>query len=286
MALVGAGRVATALGVLWTRAGHDVVAASGREASRERVAHHLPDTAFEADPSRAAVAAETVVLGVRDDLIQAMCSRVATEASLRPGARVLHLSGSVSLAALDSARDAGAAVLSLHPLLSIPDVATGIERLPGSGVAVTAEDESDVAFGEGLARDAGARPFVLPDVVKPLYHAGAVFASNYLVAVEALAERILLAAGVSDAQSYLEPLARSAFDRTFALGPEAALTGPAVRGDAGTIERNLQALASAVPGAVAAYVALADAATALAQGAGRIDEEQRRRVEEVLAPWR
>ena len=112
------------------------------------------------------------------------------------------------------------------------------------------------------------------------------FASNYLVAVEALAEQILQAAGVADAPSYLEPLARSAFDRAFALGPEAALTGPAVRGDAGTIERNLQALAAAVPGAVAAYVALADAATALALGAGRIDEDQRRRVEEALAPWR
>jgi predicted short-subunit dehydrogenase-like oxidoreductase (DUF2520 family) len=278
--------VATALGVLWQRAGHDVVAASGREASRERVAHYLPDTTFEADPARAAAAADTVVLGVRDDLIQAMCSRVATEARLLPGARVLHLSGAVSLAALDAAHGAGAAVLSLHPLLSIPDVATGIERLPGSGIAVTAEDESGAAFGEGLARDAGARPFVLPDVVKPLYHAGAVFASNYLVAVEALAEQILQAAGVAEAPSYLEPLARSAFDRAFALGPEAALTGPAVRGDAGTIERNLQALASAVPGAVAAYVALADAATALALGAGRIDEDQRRRVEEALAPWR
>jgi len=278
--------VATALGVLWQRAGHNVVAASGREASRDRVAHHLPDTTFEADPARAAAAAGTVVLGVRDDLIEAMCSRVATTARLRPGARVLHLSGAVSLAALGAARDAGAEVLSLHSLLSIPDVATGIERLPGSGIAVTAEDQSGEAFGEELARDAGARPFVLPDVVKPLYHAGAVFASNYLVAVEALAEQILLAAGVADAPSYLEPLARSAFDRAFALGPEAALTGPAVRGDAGTIERNLQALASTVPGAVAAYVALAEAATALALGAGRIDEEQRGRVQEALAPWR
>ena len=278
--------MATALGVLWQRAGHNVVAASGREASRDRVAHHLPDTTFEADPARAAAAAGTVVLGVRDDLIEAMCSRVATTARLRPGARVLHLSGAVSLAALGAARDAGAEVLSLHSLLSIPDVATGIERLPGSGIAVTAEDQSGEAFGEELARDAGARPFVLPDVVKPLYHAGAVFASNYLVAVEALAEQILLAAGVADAPSYLEPLARSAFDRAFALGPEAALTGPAVRGDAGTIERNLQALASTVPGAVAPYVALAEAATALALGAGRIDEEQRRRVQEALAPWR
>jgi predicted short-subunit dehydrogenase-like oxidoreductase (DUF2520 family) len=276
--------VATALGVLWQRAGHRVVAASGRDASRERVAAYLRDTAFEPDPALTAAAADTVVLGVRDDLISTMCSQVA--GGLRPGARVLHLSGSVPLSALAVAREAGAAALSLHPLLSFPDVATGIDRLPGSGIAVTAETDADEAFGQDLARDAGARPFALPDVVKPLYHAGAVFASNYLVAVEALAEQILSAAGVDGAPSYLEPLARSAFDRAFALGPETALTGPAVRGDAGTIERNLEALASAVPGAVAPYVALADAATALALAAGRIDEEQRARVGKALDPWR
>lgn len=278
--------MATALGVLWGRAGHRIVVASGREASRERVATYLPGTAFEPDPARAAADADTVVLGVRDDLIESMCAAVAAGGGLRPGARVLHLSGSVPLSELGAARDGGADVLSLHPLLSFPDVSTGVERLPGSGIAVTAETDQVEAFGQDLARDAGARPFVLPDEVKPLYHAGAVFASNYLVAVEALAERILSAAGVAGAPSYLEPLARSAFDRAFALGPGAALTGPAVRGDAGTIERNLRALAASVPGAVAPYVALADAATAIALDAGRIDADQHARVREALDPWR
>src|SRR5262249_35270589 len=105
-------------------------------------------------------------------------------------------------------------------------------------------------------------------------------------AVEALAEQILTAAGVAGASSLLEPLARSAFDRTFALGPEAALTGPAARGDTGTIERNLRALADAAPAAVASYVALAAAVTAIALAAGRIDGDQEARVREALDPWR
>jgi predicted short-subunit dehydrogenase-like oxidoreductase (DUF2520 family) len=283
---VGAGRVATALGVLWARAGHRIVAASGREPSRERVSKYLPGTGFDHDPVRVAHRADTVVLGVRDDLIETICDRVASGGGLQAGARVLHLSGSAPLTVLDAAREAGADVLSLHPLLSFPDVSTGIERLPGSGIAVTAEMADVEVFGQDLARDAGARPFVLPDVVKPLYHAGAVFAANYLVAVEALAEQILTAAGVAGASSLLEPLARSAFDRTFALGPEAALTGPAARGDTGTIERNLRALADAAPGAVASYVALADAVTAIALDAGRIDADQHARVREALDPWR
>ena len=75
------------------------------------------------------------------------------------------------------------------PLQAIPDVETGIERLPGSPVAVTALDEEGFAAGEGLARDAGGKPFRLADQAKPLYHAAAVFCSNYLVAVEAMAGR-------------------------------------------------------------------------------------------------
>jgi predicted short-subunit dehydrogenase-like oxidoreductase (DUF2520 family) len=177
-------------------------------------------------------------------------------------------------------------VLSLHPLQSFPDVRTGIDRLPGSGIAVTATNEEDAVFGEGLVRGIGAIPFRLDDEVKPLYHAAAVFAANYLVTVEALAERILVAAGVPDPLPLLHALVRTSFDRTFAIGPGAALTGPAVRGDVGTIDRNLAALAERAPEASAAYVELGLAAARLAAGAGRLSPGDRGRVEEALRRWR
>jgi predicted short-subunit dehydrogenase-like oxidoreductase (DUF2520 family) len=69
------------------------------------------------------------------------------------------------------------------------------------------------------------------------------------------------------------------------MGPERALTGPAVRGDAGTIERHLRAISAAVPHAVPAYVALARAAVELAERAGRLGPEGRADVEEVLSRW-
>jgi predicted short-subunit dehydrogenase-like oxidoreductase (DUF2520 family) len=83
----------------------------------------------------------------------------------------------------------------------------------------------------------------------------------------------------------MQPLQRSTLDNLARLGPGAALTGPAVRGDAGTIERNLEALANAAPDAVPAYVALARIALDLAVRAGRLDAEARARVDEVLARW-
>ncbi|HCO02685.1 MAG TPA: DUF2520 domain-containing protein, partial [Actinobacteria bacterium] len=99
----------------------------------------------------------------------------------RSGQTVAHLSGSASLHVLEAARERGANVLSLHPLQSFPDVETGLARLPGSGVAVTALDEEIAAFGERVVRSMGARPSRLADAAKPLYHAAAVFCANYLV---------------------------------------------------------------------------------------------------------
>jgi 2-amino-4-hydroxy-6-hydroxymethyldihydropteridine diphosphokinase len=286
VALVGAGRVATALGVLLERGGHRVQTAFGRSAeSRERVERNLPSVVFSDDPASAARNADLVVIGVPDDAIAPLVTTLARAGAFRPGQIVAHLSGSTSLGALQAAATTGARVMSLHPLQSFPDVETGLARLPGSGMAVTATNPDDVALGERIAHDVGAVPFVLDDEVKPLYHAGAVFAANYLVTVEAMAEGIMRAAGIADPLPLLRALAATSFDRTFDAGPAAALTGPAVRGDAGTVARNLEALGQRAPEAIEAYVALGRAAARLAAEAGRLDEDAHTRVEEALARW-
>jgi predicted short-subunit dehydrogenase-like oxidoreductase (DUF2520 family) len=285
VAIIGAGRVGTALAVLLGEAGHRIVAASGRDQSRRRVEEFLPGTEFSSAPE-AARAAEVVIIGVVDDLIARTCAEIADAAAVRPGQRVIHLSGSLPLDILEPARRAGADVLSLHPFQSFPDVDTGIERLEGSGVAVTAHTESGYRFGESLARDMGGVPFRLTDDVKPLYHSAAVFCANYLVTVQGVAERLLRLAGVEDPLGKLAPLARTAHDRTFAFGPMAALTGPAVRGDVGTIERHLEALSERAPEAVEAYVALARLAAVIASASGRLPGEPKSRVEETLDAWR
>jgi predicted short-subunit dehydrogenase-like oxidoreductase (DUF2520 family) len=199
---------------------------------------------------------------------------------------VLHLSGAAPLLALGPARAAGAQVLSLHPLQTFPDVETGIERLPGSAVAVTAWEEPAFDTGRRLAEDAGGRPFRVPEERKALYHAAAVFCSNYLAAVEGLAERLFRAAGVEDPVSVFGPLARATLDNVLRDGPAAALTGPVARGDAGTVRRNLDALRAHAPDAVPAYVALARASLAMADRAGSLSPERRDRVREVLDRWR
>jgi predicted short-subunit dehydrogenase-like oxidoreductase (DUF2520 family) len=287
VAVIGAGRVATAFAVLWERAGYSVVAVSGREATRKRAATYLPGARFypleEADEG--ARMAELVVLGVPDDLIAETCARLADRGAFAAEHHVLHLSGSLGLDVLSSARASGAKVLSLHPLQTFPDLEAGLARLPGSSIAVTAPDDQRLIYGEDLARAVGGRPFRLAERAKPLYHAAAVFCANYLVAVEGMAEHLFRLAGLEDPLSAFEPLARAAFDSTFATGPGVALTGPAARGDAGTIARNLSALADRAPEAIPAYVALARLAVQLALRSGRLGVEGQTQVEEALGRW-
>ncbi len=285
VAVIGAGRVGTALGVLLARAGYRIVAVSGRAATAERAARSLPGTPV-VSPAEAARSAEVVLVGVPDDRIAEVCSGLAREGAFARGCSVVHLSGATGLDALTPARAAGATVLSIHPLQTFPDVDAAVDRIPGSGFAVTALGESGFALGERLATDVGGRPFRLADEMKPLYHAAAVFASNYLVTVTSVAEGLFAKAGIRDPLDLFLPLSQASLDNAAALGPAAALTGPAVRGDAGTVQRNLEALAEAAPEAVPAYVELAAVALSLGGRAGRLSPEARAAVEEVLARWR
>jgi predicted short-subunit dehydrogenase-like oxidoreductase (DUF2520 family) len=273
--------------VLLQQAGHRVVAASGRGGSRERVEGYLPAVPFVAlaDAPEASLNAEAVLIGVSDDAIRPVCDQLAEGHAFRDGQFVIHLSGSVGLDALDSAANDGSEVLSIHPLQSFPTVARGLERFPGSGAAVTARTAPAQALGQMLAADAGGVPFRVADDLKPLYHAAAVFCANYLVTVEAVAEDLFRKAGLDDPIPLFAPLARAVLENALIQDPKLALTGPAVRGDAGTITRNLEALSSKAPEALVAYVVLARLAAGIAAQTGGLSVEQRQRVEEVLERW-
>lgn len=285
VAVVGAGRVGTALAVRLRDSGHRIVAVSGREATVERAARYLPGVAV-VSREEAARGAEVVLIGTPDSAIQETCRALAEAGAVGDGRAIAHLSGATSLDALASARSLGATVLSIHPLQTFPDVEAALARMQGAGVAVTAVSKAGYALGERLASDVGGRPFRLADDVKPLYHAAAVFASNYVVAVTALAGELFETAGLVDPIALAMPLERATLDNIAAMGAGAALTGPVVRGDAATVRRNLEGLARHAPHAVAAYVVLAEVALAVAGRAGRLSSEDRAAVEEVLSGWR
>jgi predicted short-subunit dehydrogenase-like oxidoreductase (DUF2520 family) len=280
IAIVGAGTVGTAVAVRWRRAGHTITAVAGRDATRARAVRWLPDVPFvplaDAPPS-----ADLVVLGVPDDALSDVAASLSGR--LDEASAVLHLSGARGLDVLVPLERAGARVLALHPLQTFADVESAIDALSGAAIAVTARDDEGSALGDGLARDLGGSPFPLADENRPLYHAAAVFASNYLVTVSGAALELFAAAGVPDAAAAMHPLQTATLDNVERLGPQQALTGPAVRGDAGTIDRNLGAVHAAAPALVPTYVTLCRAAMDVA--GARLADERRSAVEEVLSKW-
>jgi predicted short-subunit dehydrogenase-like oxidoreductase (DUF2520 family) len=285
VSVVGAGRVGTAFAVRLCHAGHRILAVSGGSRTSERASRYLPGVQVVA-PADAVRDAEVVLIATPDDLIEETCVSLTGASRLGNGVAVAHLSGATSLDALSAARSAGATVLSIHPLQTFPDVDLALVRLPGSAIAVTAVSEPGFLLGERLATDVGGRPFRLPDEAKPLYHAAAVFASNYLVSVVGLAEELFQEAGLSEPAKAFLPLSRASLDNVETAGTSAALTGPLIRGDAGTVARNLDALSRHMPSAIPAYVALAYAALGLGDRSGRLAPERRSAVEEVLDRWR
>jgi predicted short-subunit dehydrogenase-like oxidoreductase (DUF2520 family) len=284
VAVIGAGRVGTAMAVLLVRAGHKVVAVSGRGPTRARVASFLSGVMV-LDPAEAAREGELVLIGLPDDLIAPTVRELASAGAFGPGQFVAHLSGAAGLDVLDPAREAGAHRLAIHPLQTFPDVGHAVDLIPGCTFAVTADDDEGYQVAERVADDVLGEPFRLAEELRPLYHAAAVFASNYLVVTSGIAGELFAQAGVPEPLHAMYRLQASTLENVRDLGPEQALTGPAVRGDGGTVDANLAALSAHAPQTIPTYVAMARAALDLASRSGRLEDAGRARVEEVLARW-
>jgi predicted short-subunit dehydrogenase-like oxidoreductase (DUF2520 family) len=181
-----------------------------------------------------------VFLAVPDRAVGEVAANLAR---MKPSQRMsfVHLSGALGLGALDALRDHP--VGSFHPLQSFP-----APRDPGAfrgiTVAVDASTPTLMRRLRSLARAIGARPVPVKDDQRALYHAAAVFASNYIDVVLAQAVELLRNAGWSekDAVEGLVALAEGALANIRRRGPVAALTGPVRRGDVDTVERHLAAL--------------------------------------------
>jgi predicted short-subunit dehydrogenase-like oxidoreductase (DUF2520 family) len=170
---------------------------------------------------------------------------------LTPGAFVAHVSGATPLGALDP----HVRRFSVHPLQTFTR-SRGPEQLDGAWAAVTAETDEARAAGAWLAETLGLRPFELADSARTLYHAGAVFVSNYLVTLHRAATLLFESAGAPP--EALEPLMRRTIENDFEL------TGPISRGDWATVGAHRAAICAAHPELDELYETLAGWTLALA----------------------
>jgi len=276
--IIGPGRAGVGLALALAQAGYQV-RLHGR--SKKPVPKPLTLTVGPADEPPAWIAqAGVVVLAVKDDAIRPLAEALARAGAIGADQVVLHLSGVQGQEALGPLVSSRAALGSLHPLQTISDPERAPDRLRGAWAAVEGMPRA-VQAAEGLAQDLGMHPFRIPSKAKPVYHAGAVFASNYFVVVEAVAQRLLRHAGLSDAEAWqaLRPLVEGTFQNLTHQEPLAALTGPVARGDEATIQRHLESLTR---DDALLYRALGRAALELAEKRG-MDEATAARVAAALA---
>jgi predicted short-subunit dehydrogenase-like oxidoreductase (DUF2520 family) len=265
VSIVGAGRVGGAIGIALARAGYTVTAAWSRSRTGRQRAHRLLDVPV-LEPADTARAGDVVFLSVPDDAIAEMTEQLAP--GLHKGQFVVHTSGGTSLHVLEPLREAGVRTGCLHPLQTIADAERGADALQGAAVAVTSDDADRLALMR-LARAWGGRPFVLADEAKRVYHAAAVFASNYLVTSIWAATTLFQSIGIRNAGDLLGPLVRNSVENVVARGGARAITGPVARGDAELVKQHVEALREADPTDQAitdAYRALAKLTASLAGG--------------------
>ncbi|WP_024303789.1 Rossmann-like and DUF2520 domain-containing protein [Pseudogulbenkiania sp. MAI-1] len=281
LSIIGAGRLGRTLGRLARDAGYTVVDVLCRDAVHARDAAGFIGAGRAVSQLTQLAPAELYLLAVPDAAIADTAHALAEVGVLPAGALVFHASGAGEASLLAPLAECGVRIGSLHPAFSFAEPARAVTGFGGTLCALEGE-ESVCSELERLAEALGGRPFRLAPGGKAAYHAALSMASNYLVTLNALALQVAAGAGIDAAvaSQLVGGLMRQTLDNTLALGPAAALTGPIVRGDAGTVARHLTAIGDAL--CADAYRAMGRATLRLA--GERLDEAAREKLAGLLAP--
>ena len=273
IAIVGGGRLGTALAVHLLRAGYHIAEILSRDsrsslADARKLARRVKSHASSFRSAR--LDADLVWFCVPDSEIGSVAAKLS--GFEWKGKIAFHSSGVRAGDALKALRKRGAAVASVHPLMtfvrgSVPDLAAVPFAIEGDGKAVR------VAFK--VVKDLGGIPVPIRKEEKVPYHAFATMICPLLVALLAAAEETAAAAGLSrkSARRRMMAIVRQTLTNYAKLGPAKSFSGPIVRGDVETINQHLKALTK-VPKAKRAYIALAESALTYLPSRNRRDIER------------
>ena len=282
--VIGAGRVGSVLGAALRAEGHAITGAYAvSDASRERAEDLLPGVPL-LDVPAIVERSEMLLLAVPDDQLGPLAAGIAATGLSPGGQLVVHTSGRYGTQVLDPLARAGSATLALHPAMTFTGTRADLSRLIGCPMAITGSPTFLPVAG-ALAVELGGEAVVLAEGDRPLYHASLAHAANHLVVLVDQAREALARLGIEDPGAYLRPLLEAALDESLRHGSR-ALTGPVMRGDAGTVTAHLDALddldATGIDGRRGdtsdTYRALARAALTRA----RLPEETRAQIRELL----
>jgi predicted short-subunit dehydrogenase-like oxidoreductase (DUF2520 family) len=246
--IAGSGNLAQALGRLLRERGEPVRCIAGRDPVRTRLAAEfigggVEPVACAELPGRAS----RLLIAVSDSALKDVAEALA--AGISGTGVALHTCGAKDIEELAPLRLRGFSCGTLHPLETICSPEQGVAALPRAAFTVSGDGPA-VEWAERIVELLEGRTLRIRPGARPLYHAAAVMASNYVAALIDAAQSLLATASGEDGDSALRalaPLVHTAVENILERGPVAALTGPIARGDVGTVRLHLEALAGAPP---------------------------------------
>lgn len=258
--IVGPGRLGTALSTALLRAGytiHEVVSRPGRVSQRTAGELARRVDAKAATLQNASLLADLIWFCVPDGEIAGAAASLAARAEWK-NKIAFHSSGALASDELDVLRRRGAAVASVHPLMTF--VAGPVPSLAGVAFAIEGDARAE-RLARRIVRDLKGEAFSIAPAHKPAYHAWGAFTSPLVVALLRAGEEVAGSAGLSaeEAHRRMLPIILQTLANYVALGPENAFSGPLVRGDVEVVRKHLQGLRR-LPEARDVYVALSRAA--------------------------
>jgi len=280
---VGAGLMGKTMGLLLSRCGYEIAGYFSRsETSACRVAKEVGGK-FYSDLSKLAANCDVLFITTPDDAIEQVVHALAGLGGIEAGKFLVHMSGSHTSHVLRAALSKGAGALCMHPMQSCASPEEAMVNLPRSVFSLEGDPEA-LRLGKTMVSRIGAEFIVLSTEDKVLYHAAAVVASNYLVALFEVAQELLDLSGVDKACQVpaLASLMEGTLSNLKVLTPENALTGPIARGDIGTVSRHLKALEERAPETLDVYKTLGLRALKLAGERGRMDADRLEALKDLL----
>lgn len=250
VAVIGAGRLGTALALALTSRGYEVAALVARSPAHARRAAALAGTpnalALGSAQLEQLPPAGLLFITTPDDVVAEIAARLTatfTAAKAR-GRVVLHTSGALSSDVLRPLSWKGFHTGSMHPLASVSDPLSGAARLSSGAFFCVEGDRAAAAAARRVVLDLGGQSFSVRAYNKSRYHAAAVMASGHAVALfdVALAELRLCGLGEARAREVLVSLLRGTVENLSSHTPERALTGSFARADVETVRKHLDAL--------------------------------------------
>lgn len=238
---VGAGVVGTSLAFLLSQNGINISGFLSRNLESAKKSAKFTQSSVFSSYEDVITSSDVIIISTNDSSISDVVNHLSQYRKTLEGKTFAHLSGALNLEVLNPLKSKNSFIMVLHPIQTCPSVSTALELLPKSYFTLEG-DEKAVEVGKEIVNKISGKYIVLNNIVKPLYHAACVVASNYLVALSKFSLLLIKESGFpfENYPDALIPLMEGTLKNIKEKGTIDALTGPIARGDVNTVKLHLE----------------------------------------------